>query len=43
MIKYYKEQIEEPTVEACYIQWSTYKLKHNEIEKQTYDRYTYRS
>ncbi len=39
IVKYYKEQVEEPTVEDCYIQWSTYKLNHKEIEKQTYDRY----
>ncbi len=39
IIKYYKEHEEEPTIEECYTKWSTYKLSHGEIAKQTYDRY----
>lgn len=39
IIKYYKEHLEEPTVEECFTRWSSDKLNHKEIAKQTFDRY----
>ena len=39
IVKYYKSQKDEPTIRAVFDEWISGKLKYNEIQKQTYDRY----
>ena len=39
IVKYYKSQKDEPTIRIVFDEWISGKLKYNEIQKQTYDRY----
>lgn len=39
IVNAYKELEEEPTIEAVFNEWLNKKLKYNEIQPQTYDRY----
>lgn len=39
IVKYYKSQKDEPTIRIVFDEWIFGKLKYNEIQKQTYDRY----
>lgn len=39
IVETYKQMNVDPTIEECYIQWAKDKLEHQEIQKQTYDRY----
>lgn len=39
IIDHYKSQVEEPTFDAVFHEWSDKKLEFGEIKKQTYDRY----
>lgn len=39
IIDHYKEEEQEPTIQSIFYEWIERKLKYDEIQKQTYDRY----
>ena len=39
IVKFYKSAENEPTIKDVFYMWSNEKLRYNEIQKQTYDRY----
>ncbi len=39
IIEHYKEEEKEPNIQSVFNEWIEKKLKYNEIQKQTYDRY----